>query len=148
MAMTEDAVQRVKQEVTALDAFLSVDPQRPKETQQLFVKSLGATITVRELDEGEINDVLARYEEVSDKLRAGHAANQIDQQARIVALALVDPNMRDPAVMDKLDKHFRCGVNAEMAVRAVFRPLEITRIANRVMEISGMSDDAVTDAGN
>jgi hypothetical protein len=145
---TDDVVERVKKEVTALDAFLSVDPKRPKDTREVHIKSLGVSVTIRELDESEINDILSRYEADQERKAEGAPVNTIDQQARIVAMAMIDPNLRDPAVLDKLHARFGCGQNAEMALRAVLRPLEITKLANIVMEISGMSDDAVRVAGN
>lgn len=142
------SVERIKKEVSALDAFLSANPQREQETVRVEIQSLGAAVTVRELTEAEINDILARYESDDERRKSGMPVNTIDQTARIVAMALVDPNVRDPKVLDRLNERFGCGANPEIAIRAVMRPLEITKLANIVMEISGMSDDAVKIAGN
>ena len=145
---TRSLLEEVQVEISALDAFLSVDPNRVKDTKRMHVKSLGAEVTIRELEESEINSILAQAENAGAAAAQGVMANQVDLQARIVAMGLVDPNLRDASVLDKLHKKFGTGQSAERVVLTVFKPLEITKLANAIMEISGMSDDAVTEAGN
>ena len=145
---TNSLLDEVQAEVSALDAFLSVDPNRPKSTVRMHVQSLGAAVTIRELEETEINMILQQAEDAAQKAAQGAYVNQVDMHARIVAMGMVDPNLRDLLVMDKLHKKFGTGQNPERVVLTVLKPLEITKLANKIMEISGMGDDAVTEAGN
>lgn len=125
---------------SALDAFLSADPDRPKETRTLHVQSLGSDITVREIDDKELQFVQERSE--SKKLSA------LDMNAEIIAVAMVDPDLNDEAVHKKFSEKYGRHVAPAEIVKDVLKPFEVIKIGEQVLDLSGAGDDAVTTAGN
>jgi hypothetical protein len=125
---------------TALDAFLSADPDRPRATRILHIKSLDADITVREITDREMDTIQERAS--SKKLSA------IDTNAEVVAAALVDPDLHNPDVVQMFADKFGEFMSSSEIVKATMKPFEIIRVGDEVMDLSGASEDAVTQAKN
>ena len=125
---------------SALDAFLSADPDREKETRVLHVESINADIKIREIDDKEMQFVQERSE--SKKLTA------LDMNAEIVALAMVDPDLTDNSVHEKFAEKYGRHVAPAEIVKDVLKPFEVIKIGEQVLDLSGAGDDAVTTAGN
>lgn len=123
----------------ALDAFLSAT-YRPTETAEVYIKSIDATITVRELSEAELSDIMSMSDGSREQVLTKMAA-------QLVASGLVDPDLNDSATYKKLSEGLQV-VKQEEIIRKVFKPLEITAIAEVVLDLSGGADDAVTTAKN
>lgn len=125
---------------SALDAFLSADPDRPRATRVLHIKSLGTDIIVREITDREMDTIQERA--TSKKLSA------IDTNAEVVAAALVDPDLHDPDIVQMFADKFGSFMSSAEIVKASMKPFEIIRVGDEVMDLSGASEDAVTQAKN
>lgn len=127
-------------EKTALDAFLSADPNREMATRALSIKSLDADIVVRELSDREMQTIQQRSE--SKKM------SSIDINAEVVGIAMVDPDLSSPEVIEKFNEKFGGFVTPSEVVKSVMKPFEVIRVGEEVMDLSGAGDDAVTQAKN
>jgi hypothetical protein len=125
---------------SALDAFLSADPDRAKETRVLHVESINADITVREIDDKEMKFVQERSESKN--------LTPLEMNAEIVAVAMVDPDLTNSAIHDKFAEKYGRHVAPAEIVKDVLKPFEVIKIGEQVLDLSGAGDDAVTDAGN
>lgn len=93
------------------------------QTAELYIKSLGGTITVQEPSTERILDARDLEE---------------DGDAYIVYHCCVDPNLKADELSDG-------GVPHEI-VKKIFKPGEIGNIARQLMNMAGFSDDSVTVA--
>jgi hypothetical protein len=125
---------------TALDAFLSADPDRPKSTRTLHIKSLDADVVIREVSDREMETVQQRSQSKS--------LSAIDTNAEVVGIALVDPDLSSHEVMEKFSEKFGGFVTPADVVKSVMKPFEVIRLGEEVMDLSGAGDDAVTQAKN
>lgn len=132
----------VSEERSALDAFLSVDPDRPRQTAQLHIRRLETTITVQELDEVEISEILERFE-ANPTTGEIPARRSSEANSALLAAALVDPDLTNEKVLEKFDQRFGTGPSAAAIVRAVLKPLEIGQAVRQVLTLSGGGEDAV-----
>jgi len=127
-------------EDTALDAFLSADPDREKATRVLHIKSLGADITIREVSDREMETVQQRSQSKN--------LSPIDTNAEVVGIAMVDPDLSSPEVIEKFSEKYGGFVTPAEVVKSVMKPFEVMRVGEEVMDLSGAGDDAVTRAKN
>lgn len=125
---------------SALDAFLSADADRPKATRRLHIKSIDADIEVREVSDREMETVQQRAE--SKKM------SSIDTNAEIVGMAMIDPDLSSPEVMDKFAEKYDGFITPAEVVKATMKPFEILRVGEEILDLSGAGDDAVTQAKN
>lgn len=123
---------------SALDAFLSADPDRAKETRTLHVDSLATDIVVREIDDRELQYVQERSQ----------AKTALETSAEIVALAMVEPDLSDEAIHAKFAEKYGRHIAPAEIVKDVLKPFEVIKISEQVLDLSGAGEDAVTTAGN
>lgn len=134
-----------------LDKFLSARPRTQPETKKLWVESLGTTIVVRELSQREADDVFEMFEGRLNRRgtrRRGPGEKSLSEiQAHLVAKALVEPNLNDPNVLARFQEKYE-GMGLPDILLHLIKPLEITAIFDKIMEISGGNEDAVVEAKN
>lgn len=132
-----------------LKKFLSARTE--PETKKLIVESLGTTIVIRELTAREADDVYEMFEGRLGARRSGRSSGKdkslSEIQAHLVAKAIVEPNFNDPNVLAAFQEKFP-GMGLPDILLQLMKPLEITAIFDKIMEISGGNEDAVTEAKN
>jgi hypothetical protein len=135
-----------------VDAFLSADAAAV-DTETVEIRSwtqrLGRPfhLTVRELSERELGDIFEMFDDSSLGSRAGRRRLRdnsrpnrrlTEMSAHIVAAALVEPDFT---------KHVGHRSLADFLMEK-FKPLELSSVAEIVMDLSGGGDDAVTVVKN
>lgn len=121
-----------------LKSFLAARNDEP-EVREVHIASIDDTVVIRELTEREMTDWQTMYVDTSPKARK---RSMIEQSAALIAASLVSPRPTDQELTD-------AGFSSitEM-VRQSLKPVEVMKLAEVVMEISGGAEDAVEVAGN
>ena len=131
-----------------LDKFLSAKPRDVEpETKELYVKSIGTTVIVRELTNREAEDV---FEMFQDAMRpdARDRKRVLGVNSYLIAKAMMEPNFNNPIVVQKLQARFGEGLSIPDIILKIFKPGEIISLGDAIMTLSGTEEDAVTEAKN
>jgi hypothetical protein len=141
---------------SALSRMLSTEP-RPLDHDRFRVARLSTEeedfiVVLRGLDQRELRDISRRAMRPSTKDEreqgAGPMLRDLDSSNMLtVATAMLDPDLsgRSAESQALLQKY---GPGPEGVIKQWFAPGEITQMADRVMELSGWSDEALTRAKN
>ena len=105
-----------------------------KESGEPFVVELEAVTARRYAD--LIGDVMDKHGNID--AAKGYKANKL-----IVLAGMQDPSMKDKTLME----HFGCSTPEEL-LETIFRGGEISAIAEKIIEISGMSGNVVQEVKN
>ena len=99
-----------------------------KETEEkeikLEIKRLGGEITIKSLP---MNKLMRFANEGNDNYQANIKA---------VYTAIIDPNLKDNELLNA----YKCKSNPYAIVEKIFKPIEVNLIADKVCELSGMSN--------
>jgi hypothetical protein len=120
-----------------LESFLAARPE--PETQEVRVASLGDTVVLRELTEAELEE-WQRYWMPDGQQNRNRA--MLDAQAALVAIAMESPR---PSPQQITAAGY---ATLSDMVKDRFKPLEVVKLSEVVMDLSGGADDAVEIAGN
>jgi hypothetical protein len=121
-----------------LKSFLAARNDEP-EVREVHIASIDDTVVIRELTERELTDWQTMYVDESPRTRK---RSIVEQSAALIAAALVSPK---PSEGELSDAGF---TSLTDMVRQSLKPVEVMKLAEMVMEISGGAEDAVEVAGN
>lgn len=130
----------------ALDRIFSARATYQRAEEEVYVKSVEMNITIRELTQRELDDIFEMFEERNNP-RARKKRRPSEINAYLVARALVKPDFSTQKAAQKLQEMYGTPSLTE-AIPKIFKPLEVIAIAERVLDLSGGGDDAVTAARN
>lgn len=138
------AAQLDEQEASSLLHYmLSAEPAGLPE-ESFTLERLGFDVKLRALNEKEIQQIehRARRPATREEKDQGLAFARDPHRGNVlaVATAMVDPDLRNPEL---LGKH---GPNPEHVVQRWFLPGEITRMGDKIMDLSGYAETAVVRA--
>ena len=123
-----------------LKSFLSARNDEP-EIREVHVHSLNDTVVLRELTERELSDWQSMFAQAPNS-RSARTRTLVEQSAAMVAAALVSPR---PTEQQLQDAGF---LSLADMLRQSLRPVEVIKLGEVVMELSGGAEDAVEVAGN
>jgi hypothetical protein len=122
-----------------LDKFLAA-VRMDSETMDLYVKSLDSHVTIQELNSRQMT-------KISQFQQAGKSEFEIATE--IVGNSLVYPDVNSPDVINEFRaKLGNEGLTRNEIVARLFKAGEIPLIAEKVMELSGVGEEAIIEAKN
>lgn len=130
-----------------LDRIFSAKATRPRAEEEIYIKSLSMTITIRELTQRELDDIFEMFEDRANPRAKGRKRPISAINAFLVARAIVSPDFGSEKAKKGLHDLYGTAIFAE-ALPQIFKPLEVTAIAERVLALSGGDEDAITVAEN
>lgn len=136
--MSPAASSTAEDDARRLKSFLAARHDEP-EVREVHIASINDTVVVRELTELELTDWQKMY---VDQSKGTRARSTYEQSAALVAIALVSPR---PSEQELVDAGFSSLTDM---VRKSLKPVEIMKVGEVVMELSGGAEDAVEVAGN
>ena len=125
--------------------FSAKDVKRAEE--DIHIKSLGMTITIRELTQRELDDIFEMFEDRTNSRSKGRKRRVSEINAFMVSRAIVRPDFTTDKARQGLLQLYGTALLYE-ALPRIFKPLEVTAIAERVLALSGGDEDAITVAEN
>jgi hypothetical protein len=131
----------------ALERIFAAGNLRNRAEEEIHVKSLGMNITIRELTQRELDDVFEMFEDRANPRARGRKRRLSEINAHLVAKAIVRPDFHSEKARELLMQTYGTPVLSEVLPR-LFKPLEVTALAERVLALSGGDDDAVSSAEN
>lgn len=136
--MTPEAAQ------SALDRMLSSAPD-PAPEEKFVISRLKMTVTLCGVSERDIDIIGRRCERPPTRAEKARGIVTTQRDVQKFNLLLTTAGMRDPDLNDQRLRE-RYGNQPEMIVQTWFLPGEIVQMADKVMDLSGYSDDAVVQA--
>lgn len=100
-----------------------LEAKKKSKTEELYIKSLDGTITIKQLDRASISDA-----------QGMDSVEEAD--AYFVLQSVVEPNLKD------LAKEYGCDDPTEI-IDIIFEPGEVSAIAKCGLELAGFKDGAV-----
>lgn len=119
------------------------DSQLP--TQTLFIKRLQIPVTLRALEESELERLRRKCTYTIRGKKGGDVEklNEDEYAYAVIVKGTVSPNWADPALLEKYKAS-----GPEQVLKKIFLPGEIATISDHILELSGYGEDAVEEIKN
>lgn len=124
-----------------VEKLLKVDAKKANELETVTMKSkrlarimeeTEAVITLKEVPARRMNDIMATQ---YDKKGRFDMSAAFDAKALCVAESVIDPNLRDPNLM----QHFACQTPKDLAIKLFGS--EVSEISDQIARLSGVAEE-------